>query len=99
MPWGNGSGRTAPLPPDWDRLRKQQLEADGYRCRYVSPDTGQRCTAHATDVDHAGDADDHDDLRSLCSWHHKQRTGRQGATSPRRARASRPREKHPGLAY
>lgn len=97
MPWGSQSGRTAPLPPDWQRLRKAQLEADGYRCRYVSPDTGQRCTAPATDVDHAEAAEDHENLRSLCWWHHAKRTGRQGATSPRRARAARPQERHPGL--
>ena len=97
MPWGSSSGRTVPLPPNWEALRREQLERDGYQCRYVSPDTGQRCTARATDVDHAGDAEDHADLRSLCSWHHRKRTAGQGARSPRRARATRPREQHPGL--
>ncbi|MBZ6375753.1 MAG: hypothetical protein LBE67_12340 [Kocuria palustris] len=97
MPWGDWSGRTADLPPDWDRRRRRQLRADGGRCTYVSPDTGLRCTARATDVHHRGDADDHDDLASLCSWHHDRITGAQGATSSRRPRERRPPEQHPGI--
>ena len=97
MPWGPDSGRTEPLPPDWHHLRRKQLNADGGRCTYTSPDTGLRCTARATDVHHYGNADDHDKLTSLCSWHHNKITGKQGATSTRRPRERRPPEQHPGI--
>lgn len=99
MPWGSKSGRTAPLPSNWPDLRDEQLVKDGHRCTYVSPDTGQRCTARATDVDHVGAADDHTDLTSLCSWHHDRKTGRQGATSKKRTRAARRAPRHPGLRF
>lgn len=97
MPWSGRSGRTKNLPKDWPKRRAKQLEADGHRCTYVSPDTGLRCMAKATDVHHQGPPDDHDDLTSLCSWHHDRITGAQGATSPRRPRERRSTERHPGL--
>jgi hypothetical protein len=44
-------------------------------------DSGDRCPEMATDVDHVGDRFDHSpaNLRSLCGWHHRQRTSTQGA--------------------
>lgn len=97
MPWGNRSGRTKQLPKDWARRRKAQLEHDGWQCTYVSPDTGARCAAQATDVHHVDGAGNDEALTSLCSWHHDKITASQGATSQKRVRERRPTEQHPGI--
>lgn len=96
MAWKSKSSRTAPLPPDWYRRRAIVLKRDGQRCVHVREDTGQRCTERATDVDHIGEPDDHriHMLQSLCSWHHRQKTGSQGG---RQVRKKRVRPSHPGL--
>lgn len=96
MAWKSRSSRTTPLPPDWHRRRAKRLKMDGYRCVHIREDTGQRCTERATDVDHIGEPDDHhiEMLRSLCSYHHLQKTGSQGG---RRVRQKRKASEHPGL--
>lgn len=69
-PWAT-STRRATLPKDWPRRRAKVLRRDGYRCT--------RCGAPATDVDHAGDRNDHryESLRSLCGDCHTERTTEQ----------------------
>ena len=52
MPWGPSSGRTTPLPRNWPAIRRAILERDGHRCTATRGDTGARCDAPATDVDH-----------------------------------------------
>ncbi len=97
MAWDKSSGRRRPLPANWKQLRRDQLELDGYRCTHVREDTRRKCTAAATDVHHYGDDDDHSKLTSLCGFHHRRITGKQGATSEKRVKESRPAEKHPGF--
>lgn len=98
MAWPERSRRHAELPADWPAIRTRILQRDGYRCTWT--DNGIRCTQRATDVDHINDRHNHTDsnLRSLCDWHHKQRTARQGVAArghgPTRRR---PTEPHPGL--
>lgn len=64
----------------WRKLRAQVLERDGYLCQ--SCRTKDRITP-ATDVDHiinkaSGGTDDPDNLQSLCSSCHKQKTANEG---------------------
>ena len=83
MPWGPSSGRTTPLPRNWPAIRRAILERDGHRCTAIRGDTGARCDAPATDVDHIdglgpqGPAG-HDpaNLRGYCHPHHSARTAR-----------------------
>lgn len=89
--------RRQSLPPDWSARRARQLRLDQHRCQLRGP----RCTGLATEVDHIGDRDDHERLRSVCSPCHATRTGIQGGSasgSARRSRAAlrtRPIEPHP----
>lgn len=96
--WKNTSSRTTPLPPNWRQLRATILNRDGHQCTAIRGDTGQRCEAKATDVDHIGDPSDHRPhmLRSLCAYHHRRVTGAQGGTAIR-AKTNHPAPKHPGL--
>lgn len=101
MAWGDESGRTSPLPANWYSIRKQVLERDGHRCRWILP-SGARCPRTATDVDHFKGADNHslDALRSLCGHHHDKVTAQQGVKGRRRRKKKpprRPTEQHPGL--
>lgn len=92
--WPARSNRRTQLPPDWPHRRAATLHRDHHHC------TTPGCTAPATDVDHIGDAHDHNptNLRSLCAEHHRQRTTTQGnAARGVVQRSHRPREPHPGL--
>lgn len=97
MPW-EGSDRRSRLPADWPTLRRRILRRDGYRCQERLAD-GSLCDARATDVDHVIPGDDHSEsnLRSLCSWHHRRKSSREGNAArgpvPTRTRAP---ERHPG---
>lgn len=89
------STRARRLPRDWRDRRQRVLARDQYLC--------QDCGAEATEVDHAGDPDDHDldSLRSLCKSCHMRRTQRQAAAARKAAgryvsKYRRP-EKHPGI--
>src|SRR5690606_14445701 len=99
-PWREtpGAWRNTPRPRGWKGLRAQVLERDAYQCTWV--EDGWRCTEPGTDADHIGDADDHrlENLRTLCSYHHRKRTALQAraARGPMPSR-QRPREQHPGL--
>lgn len=78
------SQRRSELPDDWREIRQRILERDGYQCTFPD-DTGERCTAVATDVHHTGDKHDHRDehLASACSPHHKRQTGKDGRAAQR----------------
>lgn len=99
------STRKQRLPANWVALRRQRLQMDGYRCQWpVAPDV--ICGVLATDVDHLeAMTDDHslEALRSLCSPHHRAKSGSEGgqasgAQAKRRAALKRrPAEVHPGL--
>ncbi|MFF4779422.1 HNH endonuclease [Microtetraspora fusca] len=101
MPWkeASSSWRTTPRPTGWKTIRAACLKRDGHQCTWLLDD-GVRCTQPGTDADHIGDPTDHrlDNLRTLCTHHHRKRTALQAvaARRPRPTRA-RPRDRHPGL--
>ncbi|MER5671146.1 hypothetical protein [Pseudonocardia alni] len=73
------------------------LDRDGHQCTWkTGRDTW--CGAEAREVDHIGDRDDHrpENLRALCTPHHRERTSRQ-ANEIREQRRYRPAERHPGF--
>lgn len=98
-----GSSRRSELPSNWPALRRQVLRRCGGRCEALDPQTHERCAELATDCDHIRPGSDHSpsNLRGLCSWHHQQKSSREGAA----ARAAKFRanakkfdrtERHPG---
>lgn len=98
------SWRTAPLPANWTALRERTLRRDGGRCQAEGNALGAICGAKATDVDHRvpasqGGTDELENLQSLCRFHHRQKTGREGGTAAATTRPSRarPPARHPGL--
>ncbi|ARF59430.1 HNH endonuclease [Streptomyces gilvosporeus] len=98
MPW-TGSDRRLRLPSDWPVRRLSVLKRDGFQCVAVLRDTGARCTASATDVDHIVPGDDHDlaNLQALCRWHHARKSSAEGvAAKRRRVSRRRPEGRHPG---
>ena len=102
MPWET-SNRRDRLPADWETRRRRVLQRDGHQCRAIRADTGRRCEAMATDIDHVkpGGLTGHDDDRlsnlvSLCNWHHGQKSSHEGAEAQRRRKAAT-RRRHPGL--
>lgn len=102
MPNWEGSDRASRLPADWNARRVVVLQRDSYACQHVRSDTGRRCGARANEVDHIRNDDDHSysNLRALCSYHHAQKSGREGGVASgaarRKKRDSRARP-HPGL--
>ena len=106
MPTGwQGSERRSTLPADWAVTCFRILRRDHHRCQWIRVDTDRRCLAQARDVDHIishadGGSDDDSNLQSLCEYHHRKKTGREGGiASGRSRRAKRDSEKplHPGL--
>lgn len=98
MPW-DGSTRRSQLPPDWATIRNRILDRDGHRCTATRRD-GQRCTERTRlEVDHIDNPHDHDEanLRTLCHWHHAQRTALQAQAARTPPTQRRPPEPHPGL--
>lgn len=100
--WAN-SGRREELPKNWTQIRDRILRRDGHCCTYRN-DYGERCHEPATDVDHIRPGSDHREhnLRSLCDYHHKQKSGAEGAAAraanrKRIAKRFRRNESHPGL--
>lgn len=104
MPGWQGSDRRSRLPSDWEsKIRPRIMRRDGNRCKVMLQDD-TRCPEPATDVDHIRRGDIHEDwnLQAICDWHHKQKTGREGAAAAamqRRKNNKRFRrvEAHPGL--
>lgn len=106
MPNWRRSRPAVPLPPDWDsKVKPRILARDLHRCQVIRQDTGRRCLARAIEVDHItpraeGGTDRDSNLQAICTWHHKQKTGREGGVASGRARrAKRDAAKpiHPGL--
>jgi 5-methylcytosine-specific restriction protein A len=105
MPNWEGSSRRQTLPPDWPVRQLTVLRRDHHRCQHVREDTGRKCGRRASDVDHIvsykdGGTDDYPNLQALCTWHHGQKSGREGGVASGRARrAKRDAAKpvHPGL--
>lgn len=97
--WDSKSGRTSPLPAKWKFIRANVLRRDNYRCVQIREDTGLPCGARATDVDHIDSPDDHShkNLRSLCSWHHNQKTAGQGGKAAAKKKNRITTEAHPGF--
>ncbi|QMP84547.1 HNH endonuclease [Streptomyces phage Endor2] len=100
--WQN-SNRRDRLPPDWFKIRARVLRRDGHTCTHRDAN-GIRCADLATDVDHIRPGDDHsmENLRALCSWHHGQKSGAEGAAAKaanwrRQNQKFRRSEDHPGL--
>lgn len=102
-PWA-GSTRKERLPSDWLGRRSQVLRRDDFKCQWRIG--SGRCSRYASDVDHVVRGDDHSfgNLQSLCSEHHRLKSGREGAAaywagvreSRGKFRAGRG-EKHPGV--
>ena len=90
------SRRHRALPRDWPARRRRTLARAGYQCEIATPGL---CTGRATDADHAGDRDDHDNLRAACGPCHRHRTSGQGGQviADRAAARNRPPEQHPGM--
>lgn len=100
MAWSSTSGRTRPLPPNWQALRVRVLARDGHRCQ-ATHSTGALCGERANHVDHVrpasqGGGDEPGNLRALCAWHHGQKTAQEGAAARRaRPRPTKAREPEP----
>lgn len=101
MTWGNNHARMSELPSNWDQIRRDVFERDGWQCTWKLSD-GRRCPEPATDCDHIGDRLDHSksNLRALCGPHHDLRTSIQGraAWAKKKAAAKLPSDEHPGWA-
>lgn len=106
MPTGwEGSDRRRTLPDDWAVRQLTVLRRDHHRCQHIRIDTERRCLRQARDVDHIipnsqGGTDDYSNLMALCSYHHSQKSGREGGIASgkaKRARAEKARPMHPGL--
>jgi 5-methylcytosine-specific restriction protein A len=91
------SDRHDRLPPNWDDLRVQVMRRDGGKCK-IRLDDG--CEVEATDVDHINPGDDHSlsNLRAACGYCHVRKSAREGnaAKARMRAKAKRPKPRHPG---
>lgn len=101
MPWSTSSRRSN-LPADWQAIRRRILRRDNASCRWREAD-GTLCALPANEVDHIEPSGSDEDwnLRALCSWHHRQKSSREGAaayTAKRNEIASRFRYEipHPG---
>lgn len=103
MPNWHGSTRQFRRPSNWfSEIRPRILERDQHRCQWVRTDNGLRCGLPANEVDHIVPNDDHSDgnLRALCDWHHRKKSGHEGGIASGKARRARRDDKkplHPGL--
>jgi 5-methylcytosine-specific restriction protein A len=93
------SNRRAELPPDWPARKVKVRERSGGQCEVEEDEV--RCPRPGRDVDHIGDPHDHslDNLQDICGPHHDAKTQQQAAAARAaiRAKAVRPKPKHPGL--
>lgn len=102
MSWTT-SDRRLRLPSNWLQIRLRVLRRDGRQCT-ARDQHGVRCAEPATDVDHVRPGDDHREanLTSLCGWHHRVKSSREGGRARAAARRRhdakfRRTETHPGL--
>ncbi|MFH9735087.1 HNH endonuclease signature motif containing protein [Streptomyces sp. NPDC017260] len=100
MAWET-SNRRERLPANWERLRARAIRRAGGRCEGALLDTGQRCEAKGTDVDHITPGDNHDlsNLQLLCRWHHTQKTQQEAAAARAIKRAAVPKQDPTGTRY
>lgn len=97
MSW-EGSDRKDRLPANWAQLRALALSLCGYRCTVISGH--RRCGRRATEVDHFLAGDDHriENLRGICTHHHRKKSSAEGhaAKAAIKSKRTRPPEAHPG---
>lgn len=91
MPGWQGSNRRLELPPDWEKIRLAVLGRDRYRCQHIRFDTGEKCGRYANQVDHIDNRDSYAliDLQSLCQYHHREKSSREGGQASQAARRRR----------
>lgn len=83
-------------------IRANVLKRDSYQCQWRREDTGKLCLTKATDVDHkekGPNVHTFDNLQSLCSYHHDQKTAGQGGSATKAAQRKREKKSHPGVEY
>jgi 5-methylcytosine-specific restriction enzyme A len=106
MPNWEGSTRRFTLPWNWEsEIVPRILRRDHNRCQHIREDTQKKCGRRAADVDHIvshadGGTDDDSNLQALCTYHHRQKTGREGGIASGKARAAKAaaaKPIHPGL--
>jgi 5-methylcytosine-specific restriction protein A len=102
-----GSDRRSRLPHNWVIIRRRVLRRDGHQCT-VLDQNGVRCPELAEEVDHVVRGDDHsmENLRAICSWHHRKKSSIEGGQA-RQAQWKKQREEinnrfrrdeqHPGM--
>lgn len=78
----SGPSRRDSLPPDWDARRRKRFKLDDHRCTWTNV-YDERCVGPAEECDHHIPNNDHsiENLRSLCSFHHGQKSGAEGAAA------------------
>lgn len=93
-----GSTRASRLPHNWKAIRQLVIERDHGRCQEHMRD-GTPCQDAGTEVDHIEAGDNHtlDNLRLLCTWHHKKKSSAEGNSARIRLTEQHPKESHPGL--
>lgn len=77
MVWST-SRRKERLPDDWKKIRLEVFKVKGRRCLVV--DEQGQCSRTATDIDHIVAGDDHsiENLRPICSEHHRTKSSQEG---------------------
>jgi len=91
--------RRTPLPSNWDQLRYDCFERDGWQCTEILA-SGARCQGDGTlECDHLGEPDDHrlEMLATKCGWHHRRKSSAQANAARKRVTQRFPTEKHPGI--
>lgn len=97
MPWSS-SNRKRRFNPGWQRIRKQVLARDGYKCQWPVEDSRGFpmgvCGEPANAVDHkhqnmVRDDDSMGALWALCDRHHNLKTQVESAQGKRRRAANR----------
>ena len=87
-------------PPGWKQTRALVIQRAAGICQHEDG-----CTYKGTDVDHivnlaAGGNHDLNNLRLLCTWHHKRKTAQEAAQARKNnppLSEKRPTQSHPGL--
>jgi len=92
------SSRRPKDPPGWKETRGLVIQRAVGICQHEDG-----CTHKGSDVDHivnlaAGGSHDLNNLRLLCTWHHKRKTNEEAAKArPPRPSEYRDKATHPGL--
>jgi len=94
------SSKRRPDPPGWKATRQYVIARAGGICQHEDG-----CNYEGKDVDHIvnvanGGTDHVDNLRLLCTWHHKRKTAQEAAQARKlvtRPTEARPKGRHPGI--